>query len=275
MKYTKNLLYLLFLVCFLITSCSEKQTKQTIINCDSNVKIYYPPGYDKSSHTPSFAILNEPLEIDKVSDTSSLKVSFSEFSDRQIAQVSFGSNVDLYGTGEVMGDLIRNGKTVKLWNTDNYGYGKDNGQRLYQSHPWVLGVGENGNSFGVIADNTWKMEISLGERITFSSEGPAFRVIVIEKDSPQEVMKELGKLTGTIELPPLWSLGFHQCRYSYYPDERVKSNRLTFHPSFDYFRNSIKSSTAYEKYIFGVNLNHFLFRMLSPTLWWNINYCTF
>ena len=223
MKYTKNLLYLLFLVSFLITSCSEKQTKQTIINCDSNVNIYYPPGYDKSSHTPSFAILNEPLEIDKVSDSSSLKVSFSEFSDRQIAQVSFGSNVDLYGTGEVMGDLIRNGKTVKLWNTDNYGYGKDNGQRLYQSHPWVLGVGENGKSFGVIADNTWKMEISLGERITFSSEGPAFRVIVIEKDSPQEVMKELGKLTGTIELPPLWSLGFHQCRYSYYPDERVKS----------------------------------------------------
>ena len=223
MKYIKNLLYLLFLVCFLITSCGEKQIKQTIISCDSNINIYYPPGYDKSSHTPSFAILNEPSQLEKVLDSSSLKVSFSEFSDRQIAQVSFGSNVDLYGTGEVMGDLIRNGKTVKLWNTDNYGYGKDNGQRLYQSHPWVLGVGENGKSFGVIADNTWKMEISLGERITFSSEGPAFRVIVIEKDSPQEVMKELGKLTGTIELPPLWSLGFHQCRYSYYPDERVKS----------------------------------------------------
>ena len=223
MKYSINLLYLLFFFSFLITSCGKKQTKQTIINCDSNVNIYYPPGYDKSSHTPSFAILNEPSPLEKVLDSSSLKVSFSEFLDRQIAQVSFGSNVDLYGTGEVMGDLIRNGKTVKLWNTDNYGYGKDNGQRLYQSHPWVLGVGENGKSFGVIADNTWKMEISLGERITFSSEGPAFRIIVIEKDSPQEVMKELGELTGTIELPPLWSLGFHQCRYSYYPDERVKS----------------------------------------------------
>ena len=223
MKYSINLLYLLFFFSFLITSCGKKQTKQTIINCDSNVNIYYPSGYDKSSHNPSFAILNEPSPVEKVLDSSSLKVSFSEFLDRQIAQVSFGSNVDLYGTGEVMGDLIRNGKTVKLWNTDNYGYGKDNGQRLYQSHPWVLGVGENGKSFGVIADNTWKMEISLGERITFSSEGPAFRVVVIEKDSPQEVMKELGKLTGTIELPPLWSLGFHQCRYSYYPDERVKS----------------------------------------------------
>ena len=102
-----------------------------------------------------------------------------------------------------MGDLIRNGKLL------NYGIQtimvmvKTMDKGLYQSHPWVLGVGENGKSFGVIADNTWKMEISLGERITFSSEGPAFRVIVIEKDSPQEVMKELGKLTGTIELPPL------------------------------------------------------------------------
>ena len=223
MKKTKNLLYSLFLVSLLITSCVEKQNKPTIINCENNVSVYYPLDYNKSSHTPSFAILNEPIELPKVTDSSFLKVTFSEFTDRQIAQISFGSNVDLYGTGEVMGDLIRNGKTVKLWNTDNYGYGKDNGQRLYQSHPWVLGVGENGKSFGVIADNTWKMEISLGERITFSSEGPAFRVIVIEKETPQEVMKELGRLTGTIELPPLWSLGFHQCRYSYYPDERVKS----------------------------------------------------
>ena len=48
-----------------------------------------------------------------------------------------------------------------------------------------------------------KMEISLGERITFSSEGPAFKSIVIEKETPQDVMKELGKLTGTISLPPL------------------------------------------------------------------------
>ena len=223
MKKTKNLLYSLFFVSLLITSCVEKQNKPTIINCENNVSVYYPLDYNKSSHTPSFAILNEPIELPKVTDSSFLKVTFSEFTDRQIAQISFGSNVDLYGTGEVMGDLIRNGKTVKLWNTDNYGYGKDNGQRLYQSHPWVLGVGENGKSFGVIADNTWKMEISLGERITFSSEGPAFRVIVIEKETPQEVMKELGRLTGTIELPPLWSLGFHQCRYSYYPDERVKS----------------------------------------------------
>ena len=29
-------------------------------------------------------------------------------------------------------------------------------------------------------------------------------------------------LTGTIDLPPLWALGFQQCKYSYFPDDRVK-----------------------------------------------------
>lgn len=220
-----NQLLLLFTVFFLfLSSCSEKDIlKSTVLNFKSNITIHYPPNYNPKAHSPSFAIINEPNELLNQSDSNKVNVIFSNMEDRELAQVIIGENVDLYGTGEVMGDLIRNGKNVKLWNTDNYSYGKDHGQRLYQSHPWVLGVREDGTSFGVIADNTWKMEISLGERISFFSEGPAFRVIVIEKESPQEVMKELGNLTGTIALPPLWSLGFHQCRYSYYPDSRVKS----------------------------------------------------
>jgi len=35
-------------------------------------------------------------------------------------------------------------------------------------------------------------------------------------------MKGLAELTGTMPLPPKWALGFHQCRFSYYPDSRVK-----------------------------------------------------
>ncbi len=224
MKKSNQLLLLSTVFFLLLSSCSEKDTlKSTVLNFKSNITIHYPPNYNPKAHSPSFAILNEPNELLNKADSNKVNVIFSNMEDRELAQVIIGENVDLYGTGEVMGDLIRNGKNVKLWNTDNYSYGKDHGQRLYQSHPWVLGVREDGTSFGVIADNTWKMEISLGERISFFSEGPAFRVIVIEKESPQEVMKELGNLTGKIALPPLWSLGFHQCRYSYYPDSRVKS----------------------------------------------------
>ncbi len=37
-----------------------------------------------------------------------------------------------------------------------------------------------------------------------------------------EVAQRYHLLTGRPELPPLWSLGFHQCRWSYYPESEVK-----------------------------------------------------
>jgi len=134
----------------------------------------------------------------------------------------------LYGSGEAKGSLIRNGKKIKLWNTDNYKYLKDDGLRLYQSHPWVLGVNSDGSAFGIIADNTWKQLIDITDSIRFISESPAFRVIVIQRNSPQEVVQELANLIGKIEMPPLWALGYQQCRYSYVPDTRIKNLADTF-----------------------------------------------
>ncbi|MDX9773425.1 MAG: glycoside hydrolase family 31 protein [Bacteroidales bacterium] len=141
---------------------------------------------------------------------------------RSVAEISYGSNVDLYGTGEVTGPFRRNDTEIELWNTDNYGYSKANGKRLYQSHPWVIGVRDDGSAFGIIADNTWKQSFNLKNPITIISEGPPFRVIIIEKKSPQELIKALAELTGRIELPPLWALGYQQSKYSYFPDSRVK-----------------------------------------------------
>jgi len=128
----------------------------------------------------------------------------------------------LYGTGENTGPLIRNGKKITLWNTDNYKYQADSGNRLYQSHPWVLGVNPDGSAFGIIADNSWKQQIELSDSIRFISDGPAFRVIIIQRNTPQEVVIELASLTGRMEMPPLWALGYQQSRYSYVPDTRIK-----------------------------------------------------
>ena len=35
-------------------------------------------------------------------------------------------------------------------------------------------------------------------------------------------------LTGKPELPPLWTLGYHQCKWSYYPESKVKEITSTF-----------------------------------------------
>jgi alpha-glucosidase len=142
--------------------------------------------------------------------------------------VALDDTVDLYGGGEVVGPLRRNGTTVKLWNTDNYLYKKDKASRLYQSHPWILGVRADGSAIGLLFDSTWKAELSCRQGVTFTCEGPAFPLIVIERSSPQDVLAALADLTGHMELPPRWALGYQQCRYSYEPDSRVRQIAAEF-----------------------------------------------
>ena len=146
---------------------------------------------------------------------------FSRVQGRPAVAIAIDEGTDLYGTGEVPGPLRRNGTRTVAWNTDAYAWNAGN-LSLYQSHPWVLAVRPDGTSFGVIADTSERCLIDLRVGIRFEAAGPEFPVVVIEGDSPREVVARLGDLTGTMPLPPLWALGYHQCRYSYTPDDRVR-----------------------------------------------------
>lgn len=217
------------LVCLLaISSVSFIQAGGPDKLIGKNVSVFYPKNYDAKSHQPSFALLKEPITVGDVPGNWVLKPSFYSKEGKTYATLPIAKGTSLYGTGENTGSLLRNGKNVTLWNTDNYEFKKDGGKRLYQSHPWVLGVNSDGTAFGVIADNTWKQRVDLTDSIRFISDGPAFRVIVIKRNSPQEVIKVLAGLVGKIALPPLWSLGYQQCRFSYVPDTRIKSVADTF-----------------------------------------------
>jgi alpha-glucosidase len=184
--------------------------------------LFTPPGYDP--HTvPSLAFTSPLIQAGPMPDGWSIVPQFSVKDGKVSASISVPPGASLYGTGEVTGPLLRNGKTITLWNTDNFTYIKDGGHRLYQSDPWVLGVRPDGTSFGVIFDTTWKSALQTNsDRIVLTSQGPAFRVAIIERNSPQEVVRALAELTGKMPLPPKWALGFHQCRYSYYPDAKVR-----------------------------------------------------
>jgi alpha-glucosidase len=215
----KNFIILLF---FILISINYSNAQKSFLVGD-RIAMFYPQDFDSIRHLPSLALINEPVITGSVSKTWKIKPEFQIINGKSVAQFTLNGDFDLYGTGEVLGPLKRNGRDVLLWNTDNYGYGYDEGKRLYQSHPWVMGLRPDGTAFGVIADNSWKQTIHTGKSIVFTSEGPSFRVIVIERENPKELIKALADLTGKMELPPLWALGFQQCRYSYYPDTQVKS----------------------------------------------------
>ena len=216
-------------LCLLIAlaiSCPAADRRPTPIERQSQIgdgiALFTPQGY-KPVRTPSLAFVTPPKETGKVPQDWKIIPQFFLEDGKAGATVAVPEGTSLYGTGEVTGPLLRNDKSVTLWNTDNYKYGKDNGRRLYQSHPWVLGVRPDGTAFGVIFDSSWKAELDTNsDQIVFHTEGAPFRIAIIDKESPQAVVRALAELTGKIPLPPEWALGFHQCRYSYYPDSKVR-----------------------------------------------------
>jgi alpha-glucosidase len=212
-----------FTFLFLYFAYNSILIAQTNYSTKDSIAIFYPNAFEASQTLPSFAINKEPIVQPGIPAGWKVTPVFSKAFEKNIATLNCGT-ADFYGTGEVTGTLRRNNTSITLWNSDNYGYEKYSGKQLYQSHPWVMGVRPNGTAFGVIADNTWRMNIDItNTSIVFTSDGPAFRVLVFEAATPQKIVEKLATLTGKIELPPLWSLGYQQCRYSYMSEKEVKT----------------------------------------------------
>ena len=192
--------------------------------------LFLPDGLNPDHLPPSLALVEPPKVRGPLPAGWTLRPEFSTTGDGKTrVTLAVPPGTSLYGEGEVTGPLLRNHTDTVLWNTDNGAYAKDQGRRLYQSHPWVMGVRPDGSTFGFLADTTFRAEIRTTDTlIDFVSDGPAFPVIVVDRPSPQEVMRALGQLIGTLPLPPRWALGYHQCRYSYEPDARVREIADTF-----------------------------------------------
>ncbi|KAM3403740.1 hypothetical protein ACQJBY_007078 [Aegilops geniculata] len=143
--------------------------------------------------------------------------------------IKLPSGTSFYGTGEASGPLERTGKRVFTWNTDAWGFGPGT-TSLYQSHPWVLAVLPDGKAFGVLADTTRRCEIDLRQECTIKFSAPsAYPIITFGPyNSPAEVMMSLSHAIGTVAMPPKWSLGYHQCRWSYDSSEKVLKVVRTF-----------------------------------------------
>ncbi|MFN7021862.1 MAG: TIM-barrel domain-containing protein [Phycisphaerales bacterium] len=194
---------------------------------------FYATDTDRTKLPPSLALLDPPGVKAAGEPPAALKtrpVFWKSADGRFCTRIDIEPGTSLYGTGEIAGPLLRNGRRTVCWNTDAYGY-DETYPSLYQSHPWVLAVRADGSSFGVLADTTWRCEIDLtgsesggssAGSIIFRGEGSPYAVYVIEGPHPKDVLTGLGALVGTMPLPPKWAIGYHQCRYSYFPEKRVR-----------------------------------------------------
>ncbi|MCB0640949.1 MAG: DUF4968 domain-containing protein [Phaeodactylibacter sp.] len=134
------------------------------------------------------------------------------------------ANGQYYGLGDKSGPFQLNGCAYENWNTDAYAYGPES-DPLYKTIPFYLVVQE-GRSYGIFLDNSYRSFFDFGQSeegiVRFGAKGGTLSYYFIYGDTPEAVVTQYTQLTGLPELPPLWALGFHQCRWSYYPEARVR-----------------------------------------------------
>ncbi|EZH75649.1 glycosyl hydrolase [Aquimarina atlantica] len=129
-----------------------------------------------------------------------------------------------YGLGDKPMHLNLKGKRVENWATDQYAFGKDQ-DPLYKSVPFYIGMYEE-RAYGIFFDNTFKTFFDFcHERrnvTSFWAQGGEMNYYFFYGPNMQDVVTRYTDLTGKPELPPLWALGYHQCKWSYYPEKKVK-----------------------------------------------------
>lgn len=141
----------------------------------------------------------------------------------------------VYGFGEKTGRFDKRGWQLGgynyvMWNSDTYGYDSST-DPLYVDVPFFM-VARQGQTHGIFLDSTWRSFFDVGRErpdlLTFGAAGGDLDYYFINGPDPKKVIERYTALTGRMPLPPLWALGYQQCRYSYYPESRVRQIASTF-----------------------------------------------
>lgn len=134
------------------------------------------------------------------------------------------------GLGEVLGNLDKRGMAFTLNNTDTYKYG-DARLPMYVSIPFYIGI-HDGEVYGLFYHNShrtfFNFGISTPDFSSITAEGGDVDYFFIYDTSIGGILHHYTSLTGRMPLPPLWSLGYHQSRCSYFPQHNVKLLAETF-----------------------------------------------
>lgn len=131
---------------------------------------------------------------------------------------------NFFALGDKTAPLNMKGYRRELWGTDCYGYGWDS-DPVYKNIPFYI-TQHPSYAYGVFMDNTFRSFFDFGyERKTVTSfwaQGGEMRFYFIYGPKVEEVCRRYTLLTGKPEMPPKWALGYHQSKWSYYPEQTVR-----------------------------------------------------
>ncbi len=135
-----------------------------------------------------------------------------------------------FGLGDKACGTNLRGKKFQNWCSDAYAFGREY-DPMYRAIPFYYALNQ-GVAYGIFFDNSFKTHFDFDSEETgvtqFWAEGGEVNYCFLAGPTLLEVSKNYARLTGRHELPPIWSLGYQQCRWSYYPEKRVREVAETF-----------------------------------------------
>jgi alpha-glucosidase len=135
-----------------------------------------------------------------------------------------------FGFGEKAGSFQKNGRALTMWNYDIPAYKADT-DPLYETIPFFYGI-RRGVAYGIFFDNTYHSFFNMGKehpsQYSFGAVDGELNYYFIYGPKPADVLSKFSQLTGTSPIPPRWALGYQQCRWSYFPESRVREIASTF-----------------------------------------------
>jgi len=135
------------------------------------------------------------------------------------------SSEHFFGLGDKPCDFNLRSKRLELWGKDTYGFVK-NSDPIYKNIPFFMGL-HHKVGYGIFFDNSFRSFFDFGSErknvYSFWAQGGEMNYYFIYGPELMEVAEQYTDLTGRPELPPLWALGYHQCKWSYYPEKLVRN----------------------------------------------------
>lgn len=128
-----------------------------------------------------------------------------------------------FALGDKPCSLNMRGRRFEMWGADHYKFEPDS-DPLYKSIPFFICLNE-GSQYGIYFDNTMRTYFDFGwerkDRLLFGADGGVMDYYFIAGKDALDTVQTYTRLTGLPPMPPLWALGYHQSKWSYYPEKTV------------------------------------------------------
>jgi len=136
----------------------------------------------------------------------------------------------VYGLGEKAFGLNLRGRRLEMWNRDPQSY-RPGDDPVDLNIPTLVALCE-GRAYGFFFDNPGRARFDLGQarpdRLRYEADSGELCGYFFAGPTMADVLARYTQLTGRMELPPRWMLGYHQSRWSYYPAGEVRDLAAEF-----------------------------------------------